>query len=854
MKLKSYNIIIEDHSYKKIFYRKTNEIQYIDNSQKTIKDLKNFICEICDFCICPCKIKFPRKSSNNYYNKYHNFYSDNDINYKDNDLLSSIISFDNLVVYVMLENTCICSEEYKNYYRYSKDSIVDLLIKSNGKKNELENTIKKLKEEIKESKLKFEENENKSYTKYTNINDLKNNKMKLIEKTNEYKNKIDVLNNNISDLNINIKKQNNSIKELEDKEKRAKITIGNLENDLEIKKQTLQKVYDENKSHKNELKKIKSENYSLVNQNKAKENTINNLKEEMLKLEDTNKNLIKQNKHLSLMLEENPDTLKRIHDLGYCENIKASDNSTKIDTETNKIQPTFNKKEFKNFYDTVIEVTSVKDISEGWKIEMDEAGEKAINEFKDKDVLRIGIIGNSNKGKSFILSRISKIDLASGYYINTKGLSIKYPVLKDHSNRNIVLLDSAGLETPVLNNNIYDEANIVEKGKKDNGNINMKEEEKSKDDIIINGNSSTIKNMNDNKNENNNENDKKRNIFMEKSKEKLITELFLQKYIILNSDILILVVGILTYSEQKLINKILDEIKNLNVNKKIIIIHNLKELFTIEQVENYIQNTLLKSVTFELVERKIINSKYTSKDNKEYGRYFVEKNDDNNKNNPDIFHLIFANEDSEAGKYYNRFALEFIESSYINISNIKPFDIIKTIKERFKEHSKDFIENDNKSEVNIEMNDDEDIIKNKIIRLKNQQEITLKRCLIDEFGLWNLKKNGFEPKYSCFKKDDKLIVKIEVPGRCSILPSLSKKGALTIIKIKGEKLTEEQGEQKQFFNTRVFGKFNFEIILNEVDIEIRNTKPNRVAKNGVVTLEYEIEGKVEESEFKVDYD
>ena len=45
--------------------------------------------------------------------------------------------------------------------------------------------------------------------------------------------------------------------------------------------------------------------------------------------------------------------------------------------------------------------------------------EKNINSFKNKPVLRIGIIGNSNKGKSFILSRISKIELASGYYINT---------------------------------------------------------------------------------------------------------------------------------------------------------------------------------------------------------------------------------------------------------------------------------------------------------------------------------------------------------------------------------------------------------------------------------------------------
>ena len=72
---------------------------------------------------------------------------------------------------------------------------------------------------------------------------------------------------------------------------------------------------------------------------------------------------------------------------------------------------------------------------------------------------------------------------------------------------------------------------------------------------------------------------------------------------------------------------------------------------------------MLKSVTLELVEKEIRDSKNTSKGYKKYWRYFVEKNDDNNKNNPDIFHLIFA-KDSEEGKYYNGFALEFIEHSY----------------------------------------------------------------------------------------------------------------------------------------------------------------------------------------------
>ena len=62
-------------------------------------------------------------------------------------------------------------------------------------------------------------------------------------------------------------------------------------------------------------------------------------------------------------------------------------------------------------------------------------------------------MGNGNKGKSYILSKISDIELPVGESIKTKGLSIKFPELKNYSNRTITLLDSAGQETPVLNNN-----------------------------------------------------------------------------------------------------------------------------------------------------------------------------------------------------------------------------------------------------------------------------------------------------------------------------------------------------------------------------------------------------------------
>ena len=106
----------------------------------------------------------------------------------------------------------------------------------------------------------------------------------------------------------------------------------------------------------------------------------------------------------------------------------------------------------KNFYDVIIDIKSIESLNrEGWAIEMTEKGEKKYLDYKDEvNSIRIGVIGNTNKGKSFLLSKISKIKLLSGTSIQTKGLSIKYPDVENYSKRRIILLDSAGLETPVL--------------------------------------------------------------------------------------------------------------------------------------------------------------------------------------------------------------------------------------------------------------------------------------------------------------------------------------------------------------------------------------------------------------------
>ena len=72
--------------------------------------------------------------------------------------------------------------------------------------------------------------------------------------------------------------------------------------------------------------------------------------------------------------------------------------------------------------------------------------------YFDIKYTKIGVIGSENRGKSTILSDFSKIELLTEVSIKTEGLSIKYPKLDDQfKNRKIILLDSAGLETPILN-------------------------------------------------------------------------------------------------------------------------------------------------------------------------------------------------------------------------------------------------------------------------------------------------------------------------------------------------------------------------------------------------------------------
>jgi hypothetical protein len=101
---------------------------------------------------------------------------------------------------------------------------------------------------------------------------------------------------------------------------------------------------------------------------------------------------------------------------------------------------------------------------------------------------------------------------------------------------------------------------------------------------------------------------------------KYLIEEFITRFMIDYSDVLILVVNFLKYSDQLLLGKIIKECLN-HKKDSLYVIHNLKNLTSKEQVDNYINNILMKSGTFDLEEKKFKKFNRKKKENNEEKNY-----------------------------------------------------------------------------------------------------------------------------------------------------------------------------------------------------------------------------------------
>ena len=538
------------------------------------------------------------------------------------------------------------------------------------------------------------------------------------------------------------------------------------------------------------LGKLNSEND--VKQIKTLQNKLNKVEKNILQIKDD------QIKDLEL---KNSNLQKAVNDF-------KAEHSKSVSWD-NQFKPKYDNRSAEDFYDIIVNINSIKGIKYGWKIKYNEIGKKRYDELKNKESLKIGIIGNGNKGKSFFLQKLSEVELPKGTSIKTEGLSLKYPKFKD-SNNNIILLDSAGLETPLLKDeNIKDK---LESPKEGNSSTPNSEQEKKIDFPQMVNDLSTI------------------------AKDKALTELFLQNFIMIESDILIAMVGILTYSEQKLLNRIKADLKKRKKNYSLYVIHNLQTYVEKEQVEKYINETLLNCATFELKERKDIY--IHEKEKKMNDTYYVEvfKEQDTSQK---IFHLIFANDSSNAGNYYNEFTLEFLRKRFNDTTQITSFPLVDKIKESFQKMSTEMLEN-KIEELNFSNEED-------CIKLMTDKDIILKRCFVNELGISFLQGNGYEPKYSYFCKDNKMFILVEVPGKsekisikCKLIQSYY---YFTITGIKKVDEDKDIKDSTKRFNSREQGNFFLQFPVLVEDFMLASTKCEKFERkeNGILQFEFRLQ-------------
>ena len=461
-----------------------------------------------------------------------------------------------------------------------------------------------------------------------------------------------------------------------------------------------------------------------------------------------------------------------------------------------------------DFYDIIVNINSMQNIKNGWEVKINENGKKIIDSKEKNKKLVIGVMGNRNKGKSFLLQAISGEKMQTGTTINTIGLSIKF------SEDKFVLLDSEGSESPILG------------------------EHTSMLDI---------------------------------SRDKLFTEAFLLSYIAKYSNALLLIVGSLTFSEQKLINKISEDIKKLKLkgnSKSLIVIHNLQTFETKDEVEKYIKNTLKNSATFQ-IEEDITNFSNAS-------NFFCEKSEKS------IKHFIYAKEDTEAGEYYNKNTINSIKSLYNIDSNKYVYDYKATIIEHFKEMSElmydlkekvDFTleettndnkiinekkneSNDNKEENDLGEEDSEDNVKEEKLQikdinsniylsklvLKSEVKLILKKMVIDELGVFSFIKNGFNPDYECYYNKKELVINIECPDGVQLNAKRKRNrnqygGFLFAIEITGQKVEDKVMEDYTYIKKKESGDYYVLIPFSDDNYTL-GEKTEEEPKNGWKTFKF----------------
>ena len=661
---------------------------------------------------------------------------------------------------------------------------------NNNNNNNYEDRLKYLSEKLEKEK-KLKQNLNQQYEA-------------LSKEFQEFKENYDTLskNNQVYESNIRELKKNNA--KLRENIKNLTLSKKNLESNM---KTNDEKYSKENNELENELN-IKNKNiYELKQEAEDKNNKINELKKELEKKSSKFDGAINQFQEMSNQLKIKDEKIKDYESkLKYYEEIKNKYDNFLKNSEKDKPKEEILQTPAEEYYDAIVDINSIKSLkSNGWKVSYNKERKEKYQQMISEETIKMGVLGLNNVGKTFILSKIANAELPSGYSLETRGISIKYSEGDKGEAKGLCILDSAGFETPLIKEELEDfqEKNQIKNEFEQNLQYGIE------DDL---------------------------------SKDKAQIEKFIEHLIISLSDMIILVIGKMTRTEQRLITKIKNLIKKKENNKikALIIIHNLSHYYFESEVENYKQNYLLRSATFTLERRQAYGI-----EGYEDRYYYVEKHTD--KNEFEVFHYIMAKEGQEAGNKYNDLTMKLIRHQYNNCNIRRKIDIPEEIIKLFSELSPEIL--GEKREV-VKSKENENIIK--LVEAEEFEKKDKKEpCKIPQIQAVYMDQDGnyynsfddgkYEPKYSLYyyrekleskgdddddEEDEKyqniLLLRLELPGNIIKLTArrTNQNEKLYGIIIKGLKEKDEFDEEKNeniqvIYDNRSYNEFSYFIKLDK---------------------------------------
>ena len=456
-----------------------------------------------------------------------------------------------------------------------------------------------------------------------------------------------------------------------------------------------------------------------------------------------------------------------------------------------------NKEKCFKIYDAIYLCKSIKELFDnGWDYILFYSFIKKIKS-SENNLCPISIIGEKNRGKTFILNLLTNNLFDNEIKYKIEGICCKLGNIDNEdeeddehdelSQNNLLFFDMSGKSEPLL----------IES---ENKNTLTNEELKK----IVETNSKDLK----------------------------ISENFMQNLLIRNCKILIVVVNQLSLSEQIF----LYNLKNENNYEKLIVIHNLFKFKQREDIENYLENTIVNSIFFDLTKNYFYDDE--SQDEIDEPYYFTEEIYQHGNKYEIIIHLILGNIDSNDLwiKYLNERTLDFLkyylrvqhESDFLNIDDIIKKELIN---ENIIDKEQNIINSNNIKVDNIKKEDEYLIGKLSLDAQKYKKNYN--DFLFDNINFYF---NEYIPNYMYYidKKNSLFIIEIECSGLedKNISITAKQKKDKIYFYIKGKKIFPKELKEIQpnKFSDKSFSfnfSFNFEKEEISIDIskEINEKKP-----------------------------